>query len=99
MEPMKPLEPLHGMKPMAPFSREGWWPAEYGAPSMLGSARGTRYAYFPHRRRLILERAGKLTTFDSGEHEFRGVAQPSTSGGVTFISQHGRVDVDSLATV
>jgi hypothetical protein len=95
MEPMKPMRP---MTPIEPTKIIPWWPEEWGTPSSSGSAGEVRYAYFPDRHRLVIERAGKRTTFDTAEHQIRGVLQSGTEP-LSFLSQHGRVDVDSLATV
>jgi hypothetical protein len=98
MEKMQPFTP---MKPMQPIqTADPWWPHELGDPSTSGSADDVRYAYFPEKRRLIIERSGKRTIFDTAEHQFRGVLQSSSAAGaLSFLSQHGRVDVDSLTTV
>lgn len=92
MEPMKPMRPLE------PLKTTPWWPEEWGTPASSGSAGEVRYAYFPDRRRLIIDRAGKRTTFDTAEHQIRGVLQTGAEP-LSFLSQHGRVDVDSLVTV
>ena len=48
-----------------------------------------RYAFFPDARRLLIERDGKLSTYDSGDHQISGVQQ---SGDLpTFTSQNGAV--------
>jgi hypothetical protein len=59
-----------------------------------------RYAYFPELRRLVIERAGECTIFDTAEHQFRGVLQMSgPDAALSFLSQHGRVDLDSLSAL
>jgi hypothetical protein len=89
---MKPLEPMRVEPP--------WWPAELGDPSSSGAADEVRYAYFPEKHRLLIERAGKRTIFDTADHQFRGVLQSSSgASSLSFLSQHGRVDIDSLKQV
>jgi hypothetical protein len=91
---MKPLKPLKPMK------FDAWWPAEFGEPSSSGAADGVRYAYFPKNHRLLIERDGKCTIFDTADYQFRGVLQSSSdSSSLSFLTQHGRVDLDSLRKV
>ncbi|HEX8417676.1 MAG TPA: hypothetical protein VF641_08730 [Methylobacterium sp.] len=93
MKPMKPMEP---MKPMS--GAEAWWPQELGQPATSGGQNDMRYAFFPDKHRLLIERDGKRTTYDSGDHEIGGVSQGS-SGTPRFTSQHGEVSLDDLKTV
>ena len=98
MEPMEPIKPMEPMKPMAPAQR--WWPEEMGDPSTSGGQNDTRYAFFPTKQRLLIERGGKLTTYDSGDHDIGGVGQQqSGSSTLTFTSQNGLVDLDDLKQV
>ena len=92
---MKPMEPLEPMK-----AAEPWWPADLGVASSTGGAGGLRYAYFAKKRRLIVERHGQRTTYDTGDHQIHGVMQTSSSAeGLSFSSQHGRVDLRDLTSV
>jgi hypothetical protein len=96
-----PMTPPTPTKPTqtAP-SADSWWPPELGIPASAGSAPEVRYAYFPQKRRLVIERGQERTTYDMGDHQFRGALQSSTPGGaLTFMSQHGRTNLDVLATV
>jgi hypothetical protein len=95
MTPMKPMKPMEPMKAQA-----AWWPSDLGEASTMGSAGDVRYAYFSKHHRLIVERDGKRTTYDTGDHEVHGVMQSSSSAdGLSFSSQHGRVDLGDLPTV
>ena len=98
MKPMQPMKPMAPMKPMQPMSGgEKWWPAEFGDPSSSGSQNDMRYAFFPEKRRLLVEQGGKLTTYDSGEHRISGVSQQSSQGSaVAFADQDGSVRLDDL---
>lgn len=59
-----------------------------------------RYAFFPEKRRLLVEQNGTLTTYDSGTHRIGGVAQQdSHTRSVTFTSQNGTVDLGQLRQV
>ena len=64
MEPMKPMKPMEGMKPMEPMKpmewAAPWWPGDFGSPSSSGAQNGMKYAFFPEKRRLLVERDGKL---------------------------------------
>ncbi len=48
-------------------------------------------------RRLLIEKDGKLSTFDSGDHEISGVQQAGDLP--TFISQDGTVRLDELKRI
>lgn len=96
MEPMKPMEPMQPMEPMSPA--EKWWPDEFGQPTSSGSQNGLRYAFFPRARRLLIEQEGRLTTYDSGDHQVNGV-QSSASRVPVFTTDHGPVDLDKLEKV
>jgi hypothetical protein len=101
MEPMKPMKPMAPMKPMEPMSGgEKWWPDDLGQPSTSGSQNGMRYAFFPEKQRLLIEQDGKLTTYDSGDHQIGGVSQQDGgSSSLTFTSQKGSVDLSQLKQV
>lgn len=101
MEPMKPMKPMAPMKPMEPMSGgEKWWPDDLGQPSTSGSQNGMRYAFFPKKQRLLIERDSKLTTYDSGDHQIGGVSQQGGgASSLTFTSQKGSVDPSRLSQV
>lgn len=112
MEPMKPLPPLPGMRPMEPmepmpFIHPGatgerpWWPMRLGTPEAAGGQGDVRYAYFENEQRLAIERAGRLTVYDTADHRIRGVSQQQGGGrsALVFTSQHGAVPVEALKVV
>ena len=77
-----------------------WWPDGLGSPDSSGAQNGSRYAYFATARRLAIETDGVLTLYDTGAHRIGGVAQQqSSTGSLTFTSQHGPVDAKTLAVV
>lgn len=56
-----------------------------------------RYAFFPEKRRLLIEEGGKLTTYDSGDHRISGVSQQDSQGqSVAFTDQNGSVKLGDL---
>ncbi len=83
MEPMKPMKPMEGMKPMEPMKpMEGtkpWWPEDLGSPSTSGAQNGMKYAFFPDKQRLLIERDGTVSTYDSGDHRIGGVSRPTAA--------------------
>jgi hypothetical protein len=98
MEPMKPMKPMEPMKPMA--GGEKWWPDDLGQPATSGSQNGMRYAFFPEKRRLLIEQNGNLTTYDSGDHRISGVSQQDGQrGSLAFTSQNGSVKLDELKEI
>ena len=101
MEGMKPMEPMKPMQPMQPPDNS-WWPQGLQNPGSSGGQNGLRYAFFPDQRRLAVERDGKVTQYDTGDHQITGVGQQQGSGGdgtPKFNSQHGDVDLGSLKQV
>lgn len=76
---------------------ETWWPPGLGSPSSSGGQNSLRYAIFPATRRLAIERAGKVTVYDTGDHVIRGVSQQQGSDrSLSFRSQHGTIASSSL---
>jgi hypothetical protein len=75
-----------------------WWPAELGSPSASGGQNDSRYAYFPHARRLAISRNGELTLYDTLDHQIGGVQQQQGGypGTLSFSSQYGTFTVESL---
>ncbi len=83
-----------------PASRADWWSGDFGRPSASGSQGTTRYAYFAAARRLAVERAGRVTLYDTGRHRIFGVSQSMSRGEhLTFTADDGTVDLDALAVV
>jgi hypothetical protein len=77
-----------------------WWPAALGHPASNGAQDGMRYACFPDRRRLAVERDGTVTLYDTGQHRISGFSQQqSTCSALAFTSQTGPVMLDALPIV
>jgi hypothetical protein len=82
----------------ANFAR--WWGADLGHPASTGAQNATRYAYFPASRRLALEVNGRVTFYDTGDHQIGGVSQQqSGEASLTFTSQHGTVRIADLPVI
>jgi hypothetical protein len=76
------------------------WPADLGAAASTGSQNDLHYAVFPQARRLAIERLGKVTVYDTGDHRIQGFSQQQ--GGnqtLTFTSQFGLVRLADLPIV
>ena len=77
-----------------------WWPAELGFPNGTGAQNQVRYAYFNQEHRVAVELNGRLTVYDTLDHQIGGVSQQQGSGGsLTLTSQHGTVSVSTLPVV
>lgn len=77
-----------------------WWGPGLGRPNSSGTQNGVRYAYFAQARRLAIELHGRVTVYDTLDHHIGGFSQQqSGSGSLSFTSQHGLVNVDSLPVV
>ncbi|TNC14300.1 SHOCT domain-containing protein [Methylobacterium terricola] len=86
------------------FSSQGfggsWWPEGLGHPATSGSQNDARYAFFPEARRLAIETGGRVTLYDTGDHQIGGVSQQQGSSyTLSFTSQHGPVRLDELPVV
>lgn len=84
-----------------PFAATGdWWPAELGRPASSGAQDGWRYAVFPNLRRLAVERDGRTTVYDTGDHRIGGASQQQqgSRSDLGFSSQHGTVRLGDLPT-
>ena len=77
-----------------------WWPAELGAPASTGVQNDTRYACFPAARRLAIQVDGRVTVYDTLDHQISGFSQQQSGDAtLTFTSQHGLVRVADLPVV
>ncbi len=81
-------------------SSGNWWPAGLQFPNSTGAQNNVRYAYFATIRRLAIEVNGKVTLYDTLDHQIGGFSQQQSVGGsITFTSQYGLVDVSSLPII
>ncbi|MBV8096321.1 MAG: SHOCT domain-containing protein [Acetobacteraceae bacterium] len=98
-----PAAPVDSDGPLAPsgsFGSGNWWPANLGRPSSTGAQNNVRYAYFPEMRRLAIEMGGRVTLYDTLNHQISGFMQQQSHGAsLIFSSQHGPVDVTKLPVV
>ena len=86
--------------PTAPGATSQWWPEEFGMPSSTGTQNNLRYAYFPALRRLVIDRSGQVTVYDTLAHQIHGVAQQQSAGAsLTLTIQYGVVPLASLPLV
>ena len=98
MEPMEPMKPMAPMKPIEGVDA----PADWGQPSTAGGQNDVKYAYFAKPARLVIERGGKRTVYDTAGHQITGVAQDQSdvaAGRLVFTDRDGTVSVESLTTV
>ena len=76
------------------------WPESLGQPASVGSQNNMRYAYFPATRRLALSVDGKITVYDTGDHQISGFGQAQSGGqSLSFTSQHGLINLSDLKEV
>lgn len=92
-----PTGPVSLFVPPAPGTSGHWWPADLGSPAGTGAQNNVRYAYFAPPRRLAIEVNGRVTVYDTLDHQISGFSQQQSSGGsLTFSSQYGLIDVATL---
>ncbi len=86
--------------PPAPGSNVDWWGPDLRWPNSTGAQNGVRYAYFAQARRLAIEVNGRVTIYDTLDHQIGGFSQQQSYGGsLGFNSQHGLIDVARLPVV
>ena len=92
-----------GASLFVPATRENtgqWWPQELGPPSSTGAQNDVRYAYFPQARRLAINVNGRISVYDTQDHQIGGFSQQQSGGAsVTFTSQYGLVSLFNLPIV
>jgi hypothetical protein len=74
------------LKPMRPSTttiRLEWWPIAMGEAASSGSSGDLRYACVPQARRLPIEQQGRLTLYDTGDHQFCGVLEGHGADGAS----------------
>ncbi|NIJ45231.1 hypothetical protein FHR24_001670 [Wenyingzhuangia heitensis] len=76
-----------------------WW-GDLGIPNSTGSQNDTSYAIFSNIGRLAIKQNGKVTVFDTLDNQIGGVGQQQGGNySVSFTSQYGNVDLNSLPIV
>jgi hypothetical protein len=77
-----------------------WWPEGLGQAASSGSQNDLQYAYFPSAHRLAIKQGGRVTVYDSGDHNISGVSQQQSGDqSLTFTSQYGVVRIGDLKQV
>ena len=101
MTPMAPMAPMNsGASLFVPGQSNDWWPSDLRWPNSTGAQNGARYAYFAQARRLAIEVHGKVTVYDTLDHQIGGFSQQqSSSGSMSFNSQYGLIDVNTLPVI
>jgi Short C-terminal domain len=84
-----------------PFNYDPWWPIEFGAPTLSGNQNGLLYAYFAHKQRLVLEKQGEISVYNTLHHQISGVSQQQSSSGqlLVFTSPDGTLTVTDLPLI
>lgn len=81
-------------------SQGDWWPDDLRWPNSTGAQNNVRYAYFAQAHRLAIDLGGRVTVYDTLDHDIGGFGQQqSGSGSLSFHSQYGLVDVATLLVV
>lgn len=92
-----PVGPVSLFIPPVPGYSSDWWGPSLRWPNSTGAQNGVRYAYFAQARRLAIEVGGRVTIYDTLDHQIGGFSQQqSASGSLTFSSQYGLVDIACL---
>ena len=79
---------------------ESWWPGNFGHPAATGEQCGVRYAYFPERRRLLLQQGARIDAYETGSHHITGVAQQQgKTSSLAFQTDQGPISLGQLKCV
>lgn len=92
----KPLPKVENKNGFMNGNAGNWW-GDLGFPNSTGSQNNTSYAIFSNINRLAIQENGKVTVFDTLDHQIGGTGQQQ--GGVysvSFTSQYGNVDLNQL---
>ncbi|EDY82588.1 hypothetical protein VDG1235_2211 [Verrucomicrobiia bacterium DG1235] len=77
-----------------------WWGDDLGIASSTGGQNNIRYAVFPQSHRLAIEINGRVTVYDTLDHQIGGVSQQqSGDASMSFTSQYGLIQVSQLPIV
>lgn len=83
-------------------NHHAWWPSELGTPTATGSQNDMRYAYFAKPKRLVVDNNGKLTIYDTLDHEIYAFSAKqgfSETSNIAFKSNLGIVHLSDLKKV
>lgn len=81
-------------------SGNNWWPDGLGTPSSTGAQNNIRYAVFPSSQRLVVQRNGETTVFNTLNHQISGVSQQQGGdSSLTFTSQFGTISTLNIPMV
>ncbi len=95
----KPLPKVENRNGAMAGNSGNWW-GDLGFPNSTGSQNNTSYAIFSQINRLAIQENGKVTIFDTLDHQIGGVGQQQAgSYSVSFTSQYGNVDLNQLPIV
>lgn len=83
------------MPPMDFGAGDGWWPRDWGQPSIQGRQNHLDYAYFASFNRLALRQGAMVTFYDTTGYQITGFSQQQTteSQGLICFSSRGQVAV------
>lgn len=87
--------PWNPIPPMDFGAGDGWWPRDWGQPSIQGRQNHLDYAYFAPFNRLALRQGGMVTVYDTTGYQITGFSQQQTteSQGLICFSSRGQVAV------
>lgn len=95
----KPLPKIQNQNGSQSGFSGNWW-GNLGFPNSTGSQNNTSYAIFSNIGRLAIQENGKVTVFDTLDHQIGGTGQQQGgSYSVSFTSQYGNVDLNTLPIV
>ena len=69
---------------------------QLGRAIIGGRAKRVALRFFPESHRLLIDRDGTVTAYDSGPHVISGIYQPTDVSQIRFTGNHGNVDLGSL---
>jgi hypothetical protein len=95
----KPIPKVENHNGVTHGNSGNWW-GDLGFPNSTGSQNNTSYAIFSNINRLAIQEQGKVTVFDTLDHQIGGTGQQQGGAySVSFTSQYGNVDLNQLPII
>jgi hypothetical protein len=80
-------------------TNQGWWPAEWGAPTASGQTDDLAYAFFDEPARLGIRQGDRVALYKTAGHRITGISQArqGTIESLVFTTPFGELPLEQLA--
>lgn len=87
---------------MSPMNQSKWWAPDYNNPTFSGGQNNIRYVYFAQHNRLMIQRDGQESIYDTSPYTLSGVSQQQMNNKthLVFHTKDGKtIDLTDLKQV